>query len=103
MACGDYPALHEYWANGQFLDGVTCPYATAMPGELFALMILAPVGLALYYASGSVKLPLVIGIIIGASVLVQVPAAAANIIGIAIILGGALAAMAIIWLLNRRR
>ena len=103
MACGDYSTLSEYWAQGQFFDGVTCPYAQSMPPELFALLVFAPIGLGLYIASGSVALPLVVGIIIGAAVIVQLPAVAANIVGIAIVLGGAVALMALVWLFNRRQ
>jgi len=103
MTCGDYARLSEYWIQGQFFDAVTCPYVQAMPGELFALMVFAPIGLGLYIASGSVKVPLVVTIIVGAAIIPQLPGPAVNIAGITTVLGGALVAMSLVWLLNRRR
>jgi len=67
------------------------------------LLFFAPVGIGLYLVSGSLLLPGVVAILVGAAVVVQLPAIGVNVVGIALIMLVALGAFALILRLNRNR
>jgi hypothetical protein len=103
MACSDYASWSEFIAQGQFFDALICPFVDSMGVALAGLMVFGTIGLALYIYSGGIELPLVVGIIVGAGVVTQVPAIASQIVGIVLVLGIALAGYVLIMRLNASR
>lgn len=101
MACTDYSAWHEFLANWQFFDTVWCPYVDAVGPTLAPLLVIGPIGVALYLFSGSFLLPLVLIIILGGVFVGQLPAGPTQLIGIAVLLGVTLAGYAITQRLDR--
>ena len=87
MACGDYATYAEFIREGQMFDALYCPFGDQLGGTLFALMVFGAIGMSLYIYSGSVVLPLVLFLIVGSVIIVQLPSAAVQLVGIVILLG----------------
>lgn len=91
MSCNDYSTYWEFLSNGQFFDAVTCPYFDQMGIPLTSMIAFAAIGLGLYVYSGSMALPLAVAILVGAALLAVVPGIGVNLVGIALVLGLAVA------------
>jgi hypothetical protein len=102
MSCGDFAQYSEFFANGQFIDGIYCPFVDVLGPVAAPLMFFAPIGVGLYLASGSFLLPAIVAILVGSVVIVQAPGIAVNIVGIVLIIGIALAVFVMLLRLNRQ-
>lgn len=100
MACSDYSTYKEMLVNGAFFDGIWCPFGDVMGGIVFALLFFAPLGISLYIFSGSIILPFVLFLILGAVVVVQLPGLAATLVGGVILLATALGGTLMIMKIN---
>jgi len=74
MACGDYSTPIEYWINWQFTDGAVCWYADVMGLAPFFFLFYGVTFLALYQASGSMMMPVVVLIALAPIIMVLIPA-----------------------------
>lgn len=79
MACSDFSSYTEFIRNGQFMDAIICPYADQMGMMVFAMLVYGAISTSLYIYTGSIIIPLVLAILIGAIVMIELPAIAANI------------------------
>lgn len=103
MACSDYSKLTEFWVNGQFFDAIFCPFGDALGGVVFALIFFGAIGLALYIFSGSLVMPLVLTLILGAVVVSQLPSLAAQLVGAVVLVGIAIAGYMTVMRLNKAK
>lgn len=89
MSCTDFNTLREFWANGQFFDGVFCAFGgplAPMPGSAFVLVFSAFLGVGLYAFAGAIILPLVLAIILGGVVVAQLPGVVLKLVGMVVLL-----------------
>lgn len=100
MACGDFNSYWKFLVEGQMFDAIYCPYGDLLGGTVFALLFFAPISMALYIYSGSIILPFVLAVILGAVIVVQLPGAAVSLAAALALLVIILAGTAIVLKLN---
>jgi hypothetical protein len=75
MACGDYPNdTLQYFLEFRFLDGIVCWYGDQLGVSVFMLFFFTATFAALYAATGSIMLPVVVLIVLAPLVAVLLPA-----------------------------
>lgn len=98
MACGDFNTAAEFLRQGQFFDGIYCPYFDVL-GIAAPLLLFGAIGIAIYVHSDSVVLPLTLGLILSGVVVTQLPSVAAQFVGAVVIL--AIAVAGYLFVINR--
>lgn len=101
MACSDYTDYGDALADGAFFDAIYCTFGDQLGGVMFALMVFGALILALYIHSGSIELPLVVTVILGAVVVTQLPGVAVQVVAVTLVVGMAVFGMYLILRLNR--
>lgn len=75
MACGQYPDHPiEYWLEFRFIDGVVCTYGDQIGVSVTMLLFFGVTFLALYQASDSILVPVVVLIVLSPIVIGLLPA-----------------------------
>lgn len=92
MACSDYAADWpmagiEALTNGNFMDGVLCPFQMQLGGLVIGLLVFGVLAVALTVRTGTVVTPLVVFIFVGSIIVTQLPSFAITFAVIVLMLG----------------
>jgi hypothetical protein len=92
MACGDYAnSALQYFLEFRFLDGIVCWYGDQVGVTVFMLFFFAGTFLALYSATSSVMLPVIVIIVLAPLIAALLPAIGVQFVVVVLILMLALA------------
>lgn len=87
MACGDRPKLIDFWTNFEFWDGINCFYSDQLGASVIAFVFFGVTAMSLYLSTGSIVVPMVIGIVIGGVAFALLPGVGIEVALMVIVLG----------------
>ena len=102
MACGDFTQWIDYLSHGQPFDYVFCQYEAVLGGTVFALFVFGTILLGYRIQGGSIVVPLVLVVMLGAVIVVQLPGIAVNALVVMFMLGTPLAVIYLIMRIRER-
>lgn len=73
MACNPSTTPLEHFLNWEYFDAIWCTFVLPSSTAFVALAVFGPLMIAYYMHGNSLKIPLVLGIILGSVIIVQSP------------------------------
>lgn len=104
MPCpsGDkYTGFEAAFESLDLWEATYCTYATPMGPEVVGTLFYGAVSLAIFVKTGSIAIPAILFIILGATLLAEMLAVVTPFIALIVLLGVPIAATAIVWTLDR--
>lgn len=94
-------AFQKAFENLDLWGALYCSYATPLTQAVVGTLFYGAVSLAIFIRTGSIGMPAVLFIILGATILAQMMAVVTPFVALIVLVGAPLAATAIIWNIDR--